>query len=415
MTASGLSILESGFGLGGYIPRGIEAGTYFSDIVSNDEGWMRLALLEAMEAIGRTSPNPAVGAVLVKDGRLLSKASTQAYGSLHAETMALKLASPLSVLGATCYVTLEPCGGKGKQGPCAEALIAAGIKRVVVAAKDPHEKAGGLGLKKLEAAGIEITLGVLEEEAKAWHFPFLAYVTKQAPIIIGKWAQTLDGHLADDSGHSQWISGPKSRAYTHWLRQKYDAIMVGAQTVLCDKPRLTARDSAKPLVRNPHKIIYDPSGRLATADESVWQNLLEETGESGPLLFWCTENHVQAPKIVQLASDRLVHQNQIKREDWPDLFGKLALDVKSRTSRDLQSIMVEGGSQLLTLLMRADQLDAAHVFVRAGVLGGERNRIGKLNQGDNPSLPLMQRHDYKLIASQVIEDDVVIECTKRIY
>lgn len=418
MAASGLSILESGFGLGGFIPRGIAAGisAVSPETIRDDEGWMRLALIEAMEGIGRTAPNPAVGAVLVKDGKLLAKASTQDYGSFHAETMALKLAPPGSTEGATCYVTLEPCGGTGKQGPCADALIKAGVKRVVIAATDPHEKAGGLGLKKLKDAGLDLTLGVLEAEAKAWHFPFLAYQTKKSPIILGKWAQTLDGHLADDEDNSQWISGARSRSYTHWLRQKYDAIMVGVHTVLRDKPRLTARDSALPLARHPHKIVFDPSGRLLAADESVIEALLEETKATGPYVYWCTDPKIKTyPANFLPYKDRILHFPKIDFENWQAFFLALSDDLKQRTGRELQSVMVEGGSQLLTLLMRSNQLDAAHIFVRAGFLGGARNRIARLHEGENPSLSLMQRHDYKLLSAQAIDDDVVIECVQRRY
>lgn len=419
MSASGLSILESGFGLGGYTARGIDEAARLPHecLIESDRHWMRLALIEAMEGIGRSSPNPAVGAVIVKDGVLIAKGSTQEYGSFHAEAMAVKSADPERLKGATCYVTLEPCGGTGKQGPCADALIAAGIRRVVVAAQDPHEKAAGLGLRKLKDAGIELTLDCFSAEAKAWHFPFLAFQTKKAPIIVGKWAQTLDGHLADDLDNSQWISGPRSRAYTHWLRQKYDAIMVGVHTVLKDRPRLTARDSAKPLARHPHKIVFDPSGRLQTASAEVLEALLSEVDPiQGPLVYWCTEPKVRNyPENLRLYRDRIIHLPNIDFDHWEGFFRSLSDDHERRFGRHLQSIMAEGGSQLLTLLMRSNQLDAAHIFVRAGFLGGSRNRIAKLDQGQNPALGIMQRHDYKLLAVQQIDDDVLLECVQRKY
>jgi diaminohydroxyphosphoribosylaminopyrimidine deaminase/5-amino-6-(5-phosphoribosylamino)uracil reductase len=194
---------------------------------------MRLALMESMEGVGRASPNPAVGAVLVRDGRLLSKGATLAYGDRHAERVALDAVSDRQLLrGASCYVTLEPCAGTGKQPPCTDALLAAGIRRIVVGALDPHPKAAGQGLKALAQAGITVETNVLGGECRAFLFPFLAYQQLQRPVVIGKWAQTLDGHLADDHGHSQWISGKKARAYTHWLRQKYDAILVGVGTAM---------------------------------------------------------------------------------------------------------------------------------------------------------------------------------------
>ncbi|MES2746241.1 MAG: bifunctional diaminohydroxyphosphoribosylaminopyrimidine deaminase/5-amino-6-(5-phosphoribosylamino)uracil reductase RibD [Bdellovibrionota bacterium] len=416
MAVQGLSPLNYGYGLGGIIARGIDAkaATPYQKPMSEDERFMSLALLEAMEAIGRSCPNPSVGAVIVKDGTVIAKASTQDFGQLHAETMALSLAPPHLLQGATCYVTLEPCGGRAKQGPCAEALIAAGITRVVVAATDPNEKAAGLGLQKLREAGVSITLDCLAAEAKAWHFPFLAYQLKKSPIIIGKWAQTLDGHLADDQGNSQWISGPRSRAYTHWLRQKYDSIMVGVHTVLNDHPRLTARDSPLPHARHPCKIVFDPSGRMETATKEAVAALLDEAdSKSGPVIYWCTEPKVSRyPTNLLPHKDKIIHLPTVNFSDWSAFFRSLSDEYQQRFGRYLQSIMVEGGSQLLTLLMRSNQLDAAHIFVRAGFLGGARNRIAHLHQGQNPSLSMMQRHDYRLITSQQIDDDVVLECVQ---
>ncbi len=418
MSGSELTQLESGFGLGGYIPRGIEAeaGQKLPTSDDQDKAWMRLALLEAMEGIGRSSPNPSVGAVIVKDGQLIAKAATEAYGSYHAEVMALKRAEGHNLKGATCYVTLEPCGGHGKQGPCAEALIHAGISRVVIAASDPHAKASGLGLKRLREASVQVDIGCMEAEAKAWHFPFLAYESKKSPIIVGKWAQTLDGHLADDNGHSQWISGRRSRAYTHWLRQKYDAIMVGAQTVLSDSPRLTARDSAAPIVRHPHKIIYDPSARLWEASDEALTALLTETEKAdGPLIFWCVDAREKRgmPKFLESFSDVLIRIPILDSEDWTELFLSISAELQHRRGKLLQSVMVEGGSQLLTLLMRADKLDATHIFLRAGFLGGVRHRIARLHRGENPELSIMERHDFKLLAAQQIDDDIVLECINR--
>jgi diaminohydroxyphosphoribosylaminopyrimidine deaminase/5-amino-6-(5-phosphoribosylamino)uracil reductase len=417
MAVAPLSLLHSGYGLGGYIARGIdaEAASAYPNAWSADEHFMSLALREGMEAVGRSSPNPSVGAVLVKDGAVIAKASTQVYGSFHAETMAISLAPIERLKGSTCYVTLEPCGGRGKQGPCADALIKAEVARVVVATTDPHEKAASLGLQKLRAAGIEVSIGCLAAEAKAWHFPFLAFQSKQSPVVIGKWAQTIDGHLADDYDNSQWISGPRSRAYTHWLRQKYDGILIGVQTVLHDKPRLTARDSAPPHVRHPHKIVFDPSGRMATASSEVVEALLDEVSpDRGPIVYWCTESKVKGlPPNLSPYSDRIIHRPSIDLSDWSGFFQDLSDDHKQRFARPLQSILAEGGSQLLTLLMRSNQLDAAHIFLRAGFLGGSRNRIGRLSQGPNPSLNITERHDYRLIASQSIDDDVLLECVQR--
>lgn len=414
-----LAILESGFGLGGWIPRALDASVQAPRFpgLKGDKLWMAEALVAAMEGIGRSSPNPAVGALLVQGGLVIGQGATETYGALHAERVAINSADVNALQGSTCYVTLEPCGGlNGKQPPCADALINAGITRVVVATNDPHIKAGGLGLTQLKNAGIEVESGCLAAEAKAWHFPFLAYQDKQSPIIIGKWAQTLDGHLADDDNHSQWISGSRSRRYTHWLRQKYDAIMVGVATVLHDKPRLTARESALPHARDPHKIIFDPSARLSSASAETLTALFDKTESLGPIVYWCTDPRtLTLPPVLLPYKDHIEHLPIVDTHNLAGLLAHLAAAHRKRFGRDLQSIFVEGGAQLLTLLMRADLLDACHIFVRAGILGGSRNRIGRLERGENLSLPLMQRTDYKLLTTLAIDDDVLIECVHRRY
>jgi len=419
MSDTRLALLESGFGLGGYIPRAIAADAPPPSIPRTDidRYWMAQAILEAMEGIGRTSPNPSVGAVIVKGEIEVSRGATEVYGSLHAERVALNAAALLGadLKDATCYATLEPCGGRGgKQPPCADGLVTAGLGRVVIGADDPHKKAAGLGLNTLTAAGITIERA-LSGEAKAWHFPFLAAQHKGGPVLIGKWAQTLDGHLADDHNNSQWISGPRSRAYTHWLRQKYDAIMVGMNTLLLDSPRLTARDSAPPHARQPHKIIFDPSARLATASSKVLEALFDSTSASGPIIYWCTKDKsIKLPLDLSSYADRLIHV-PYSDEDVPLLFKHLDAKHRERFGCELQSVMVEGGAQLLTLLLRADLFDACHVFVRAGILGGLRNRVGRLERGDNPVRDLMERNDFHLLATQQIDDDVLIECVSRKY
>ncbi len=413
MSHSRLTILENGFTLGGYLPRALDASAQAPSGLDGDRRFMAEALLEAMAGNGLSNPNPTVGAVIVKDGRIVARGHTQAYGSFHAERFAVMNGKPEELRGATCYVTLEPCGGAGKTVPCADALIAAGLARVVVGTTDPHPKAAGLGLAKLQAAGLAVTLHGLEAEAKAWHFPFLASVEKKAPVIIGKWAQTLDGHLADDRGVSQWISGPSSRAYAHWLRQKYDAIMIGAGTLLADKPRLTARDSVPPHHRHPHKVVYDPKGALLGASDEVWRALLDSVEAQGPKIFWCTEPGVKADARISAERTRIVQVPAVNGLQWPLLWAALQDAYAQAQGYPLLSILVEGGATLLTELVRADELDACHIFVRAGILGGEKNRIGRLNKGDNPSLDLMQRRDYRLLTTQMIHDDMLVECVKR--
>jgi diaminohydroxyphosphoribosylaminopyrimidine deaminase/5-amino-6-(5-phosphoribosylamino)uracil reductase len=302
-----------------------------------------------------------------------------------------------------------------------EALLTSGISRIVVGALDPHPKAAGLGLKTLAQAGIAVETDVLGGECRAWLFPFLAYQQVQRPVVIGKWAQTLDGHLADDNGRSQWISGQRSRAYTHWLRQKYDAILVGVGTALADAPSLTVRDAAPPLHRQPHKIIFDPKGRLVHGRPEVFKNLRSGLQSSGPMLFYAVEApHWKAAPWKDAFADVLVPVLMPPQCSWQEFLRLLDHQHRARLGRELQSIMVEGGAQILTLLVRDELLDALQVFVRTGILGGSRHRIGRLDPRDgasappaNPLLDLNARHDFQLVATQQLGDDVVLECAHR--
>lgn len=429
MGPQALELLKSHFGLGGWIPRALDAGALLPTARDADEQGMLYALLSAMEGNGRANPNPCVGAALVKDGRLLARAATLSYGDLHAERNALAQLPADAARGSTCYVTLEPCGKVGKQPPCSEALIEAGIRRCVIGAEDSHPKVAGQGLAQLRAAGIEVAYSGFRGECYAWHFPFLAGLARQdsapRPTLIGKWAQTLDGHLADDSGRSQWITGPQARAYTHWLRQKYDMVLVGVGTALVDAPQLTVRDAAPPLLRQPHKAIYDPKGRLSAAGPKVLAALRAELRAGGPQLYWIVEKGqtLSGNWWQEWEQEKILQRLSVEAcSSWSEKLAALSAFYLEREGYPLQSIMVEGGSQLLTALLRADLLDACHVFIRAGILGGSEHRIGRLRvppQGDsariNPPRALMERHDFRLLASQQLADDIVLECVHRRY
>lgn len=415
--------IEAGFGFGGYIPRALDASvTPDFTTKGTDEAWMKQALLISMESNGLSNPNPPVGAVFVKDGRVVAKGATMAYGDRHAERVAIDSVSDRSLLqGSTCYVTLEPCAGTGKQPPCVEALLSAGIVRCVVGATDPHPKAAGQGLRQLAQAGIATETNVLGGECRAWLFPFLAYQQMQRPVVIGKWAQTLDGHLADDHGRSQWISGPRARSYTHWLRQKYDGILIGVGTALADAPTLTVRDAPPPRHRQPHKIIFDPKGRLGSGAPEVFINLRADLQAAGPVLFYAVEapNWKPAPWMDAFA-DVLEPVLMPPQCSWLEFLSLVDLQHRARFHREMQSVMVEGGAQILTMLIRDELVDALQVFVRTGILGGTRYRIGRLDPRDgasappvNPALDLNARHDFQLVSTQQLGDDVVLECAHR--
>ena len=349
-TDSTMALLRNGFGLGGRIDRALNRDASPSFPFGTDEYWMEQALLCSMEACGLSPPNPSVGCILIKNEIVLSKGFTQAAGLEHAEKMAFKNISPEEDLSdASAYVTLEPCSHFGSQPPCVDLFLKAPkfkrIRRVVIACQDPDLRVNGQGIEKLRSAGIEVTLGVLDEEVRAFLFPFIANRKLHRPIWIAKWANTPKGYLADKFGNSKWISNKKSRAYTHWLRQKYDGIVVGAETYIRDLPKLTVRDSAPPFYRNPIPIVFDPKAKL----------LSHELPEN--FQHWVGESCLRKSKIAS---------NQFS---FPEGNTEEALFVNFKTalshhsfSKPLQSILVEGGASLLNGLIEYDCIDAIHQF-----------------------------------------------------
>jgi diaminohydroxyphosphoribosylaminopyrimidine deaminase/5-amino-6-(5-phosphoribosylamino)uracil reductase len=341
-----MSLLKNGFGLGGKIERALSEKVQSEFGFGTDEYWMEQALLISMNSAGLSPPNPSVGCVLVKNKTVISDGFTQATGREHAERMAFqKLAKDTDLSDVTAYVTLEPCSHFGSQPPCADLFLGTNIKRLVVGCQDPDVRVNGAGLQKLRAYGIEIKIGVLEEEIKAFLFPFFFDRIQKRPAWIGKWARTPNGFLADASGNSKWISNEKSRAYTHWLRQKYDVILVGAETYLKDQPKLNVRTSAPPHQRDPIPVLFDPKGKLLHFDiPSHFQH-------------WVGEAHL--PKEKASRHDFVIPNWKTENELFLNF--KKALNQYS-FPKPLQSVMVEGGPTLLNKLLALDAFDAIHQF-----------------------------------------------------
>ena len=369
--------LEAGYSLGGWVERTLPGGsipspkTHLPETLSGasrteiDRFWMRESLLLSMDSIGWSAPNPAVGCVIARGGRLLASGATRAFGDLHAERVAfesLRAEGRLSELqGATVYVTLEPCSHTGRQPPCADLFLGSGIKRIVIATSDPDPRVNGSGIARLKEEGIEVTIGVLENEARAWLLPFLHQKTKGRALWAAKWAETPDGHLADAEDQSKWITGSTARAYTHWLRQKHDAILVGAGTWIHDRPRLDCRNSAPPHRRNPLRMVFDPKGHLLHATERA---RLEE--ETGSLLVFVPEN------MLDLAGEPNLH-SPVKfigfdsGQSESSLLRNFRLKVESTelpsTRTPVQSVFCEGGAGMLRLLFQEGGFDAVHRFI----------------------------------------------------
>ncbi|QRO01347.1 bifunctional diaminohydroxyphosphoribosylaminopyrimidine deaminase/5-amino-6-(5-phosphoribosylamino)uracil reductase RibD [Archangium violaceum] len=392
--------LRRGFGSGGLfsrtLPDPLQYGTEPVERPSREDDayWMRLALERAMSACGRSNPNPTVGCVIVKEGRVLAEGATEVHGGRHAERVAIDSVADRSRLrGATLYVTLEPCSHTGRQPPCVDLVESCGFARCVIGLVDPNPLVAGGGLRRLRRAGVELRFGVLRDELIAWHLPFLFWHLASRPLMAAKWAQTLDGQLAYDSGRSQWISGPESRAYTHWLRQKYDAILVGAGTVLADHPALTVRSCQGPHHRQPIRLLFDPNARILSCPEEQWRTLLQRTFTAEtPTVLLVDEAALTEARRERLQARGLEQVHLVPLPAGASTVARLyaALEdplLAERVSRPLHSIMVEGGPRLLSALAEAGLLDLAHVFTAPTIGGGLRYRLG-LSAPDGTGLRL---------------------------
>ena len=322
----------------------------------NDEIFMREALRIAKNAEGRTSPNPLVGAVVVKDGKIIAEGWHRQAGTPHAEVHALNMAGELAK-GATLYVTLEPCSHFGRTPPCVNKIIDSGIKRVVAAMKDPNPKVSGRGFEILKNAGIDVEIGVLEAESRALNAVFLKFITKKLPFVTLKFASSLDGKIATFSGESQWISCAESRKYAHHLRDINDAILVGIGTVLADNPSLTTR-----LVegKNPVRVIVDSNARIPLDSKVV-------TDKSARTIIAVTEN-APAEKISKLkARDaEIIFCGGEKRVDLKILMEKLA-------ELEITSVLVEGGGTIHFAMLKSGLADKILAFIAPKIIGGAKS------------------------------------------
>ena len=313
---------------------------------------MERAIELARGAAGRVSPNPPVGAVLVRSGQVVGEGATQPPGGPHAEAVALAQAGA-SAKGAELYVTLEPCAHHGRTPPCAGALIAAGVARVHVAALDPAPHTDGRGVAALEAAGIAVSV---EESTPAAELveAFAKHVTTGLPFVTAKFAMSLDGKLATRSGDARWISGEASRRRAHELRALADAVMVGIGTALADDPRLTARDVEQAAERQPLRVVVDSAGRLP-ADAAM-------LGEPGATLV-AVAAEGRGAALAEAGAEVVALPGADGRVDLRGLLAALG-------ARGVVSVLVEGGAELLGALFDERLVDKVVAFIAPVVIGG---------------------------------------------
>ncbi len=331
-------------------------GTIDEDAV--DRGHMRAALALARRGLGNTWPNPAVGCVLVRDGRVVGRGWTAPGGRPHAETVALAQAGDLA-RGATAYVTLEPCSHHGRTPPCADALIAAGVARAVVACGDPDPRVDGRGVAMLRAAGIEVAVGLMAEEAEALQAGFLTRVRLGRPSVTLKLASTLDGRIATRTGESQWITGPEARRAAHALRGQHDAVLAGVGTVLADDPELTCRILG--YRKNPDlRVVVDSRLRTPTTARVV------ATAATVPTWFLHrADADAGRAKALREAGAQLIEV--AGAEGGVDL----AAGMQALGAAGLTRVLVEGGAQVAGGLLRAGLVDRIAWFHAPGVMGGD--------------------------------------------
>ncbi|MPZ69126.1 MAG: bifunctional diaminohydroxyphosphoribosylaminopyrimidine deaminase/5-amino-6-(5-phosphoribosylamino)uracil reductase RibD [Actinobacteria bacterium] len=325
----------------------------------SDEDFMERAL-ELARSHPFTSPNPRVGAVLVRDGRILAEGAHETAGGLHAEVVALERAD---ARGASLYVSLEPCSHQGRTPPCVTAILDAGVARVVAAMEDPDPRVGGDGFAALESAGIEVTRGVLESEARRLNAPYIHHRRTGRAFVSLKLALTLDGRMAAPDGSARWISGAETRAGVHRRRAEADAVMVGSGTVVADDPQLTARDVGAPC--QPLRIVLDSSGRVAP-DRKIFD-------DDARTLMVTTD---AAPHDVQTAWKEAGAEVAV----LPAAAGHVDLDelLDFLGERDILEVYCEGGAELATALLRDDLVDRLEIHYGPVLVGGGGRGIGDL-------------------------------------
>ncbi|HEX6944037.1 MAG TPA: bifunctional diaminohydroxyphosphoribosylaminopyrimidine deaminase/5-amino-6-(5-phosphoribosylamino)uracil reductase RibD [Gemmatimonadaceae bacterium] len=313
-----------------------------------DEPWMARALELAQLGWGQVSPNPLVGAVVVNDGVVVGEGAHRRFGAAHAEVEALQAAGERA-RRATLYATLEPCAHHGKTPPCVDAIIRAGVSRVVVAVRDPNPQAGG-GIEQLRAAGVRVDVGVLAEEATELNAPFLHAFRSDRPWVTLKLAVSLDGAIAQASRTTSWLTGPESRRRVHHLRAGSDAIAVGMGTVLADDPLLTVRDADPPRVA-PTRVIFSRTGRLPLTSR------MAQRSHEAPVIVFASaldpsyEHSLRSLGVEAIAASSLMEALQILR------------------ARGIQSLLAEGGASLTASLLEHDVVDRLVLFQAPIVLG----------------------------------------------
>ena len=367
------------------------------------ERYMHKALALAEQGRGSVEPNPMVGAVIIRDGQVIGRGRHERFGQPHAEINALENCHSQGhdPAGASMYLNLEPCSHTGKTPPCADALIAARLARVIVAMNDPFPQVAGRGIEKLRQAGIEVITDICHEQARQLNAPYIKRVNTGLPWVILKWAQTLDGKIATASGDSRWISNPDSRRYVHHLRARVDAVMVGIGTALADDPQLTARDV--PVQRIARRVVLDPQLRLPEGSQ------LAQSLDEAPLTLAVREALLREPRAsVEQWRQRGVEIISLPRQDRPQSHARLDLQPLLKhlaEQHQATNVLVEGGAALAGALLNQGLVDELIVFVGPKLMGDPSARTA-VRIG--PCATISQTRPLVLCDMARIGDDVML-------
>lgn len=359
----------------------------------DDIYYMNRVLELARLGEGRTSPNPLVGAVIVKDGKIIGEGFHSYYGGNHAEVDAINNASE-SVKGATLYVNLEPCSHYGKTPPCAMRIVKEGICRVVIGMVDPNPKVAGRGIEILKENSIEVEVGLLEKEARELNEVFIKYITKGIPYIYLKYAMTLDGKIASCTGDAKWISNEKSRQEVHKLRNKVSGIMVGIGTILADDPSLNTRlEEGKG--KDPIRIIIDSNCRIPSTAKVLHLDSNNKT------IVVVTKNadYMRIAEIESSGAEVIVIDEKENRVDLKCLMKVLGI-------RGIDSILIEGGSELIYSALEAELVDKIQVYIAPKIIGGSKSPTPVGGRGISLMNNAIELMDVK---RKIFDEDIMIE------
>jgi len=349
--------------------------------------YMDIALTVGKKARGISSPNPPVGAVLVKNEQVISEGFTGRPGSPHAEVMAITSAGD-GVKGSVLYVTLEPCCHFGRTPPCTEAIIESEVSKVYIAIKDPDIRVSGKGIDRLQKAGIEVVLGVGKKEAEVDLEAHIKLSKTGIPLITAKFAVSLDGKIATSSGDSKWITSEESRTRAHFMRFESDAIMVGVNTVIADDPRLTVRLDDKKIERQPLRIVIDSSGRIP--EDSA---LFLEKGA----IFIASTRDFKVPDNLQ----------NVTTKTFPSRAARVDLTavLKHLGNIPVSSVLVEGGSELMGSLFDEGLVDKVAAFISPSIIGGKSSLNAVGGRGANV---MSEKYSLINVSREFIGPDVLI-------